>query len=97
MHYNEQMTAFRKLETLNILFAQPAYTAHEFDLKTALKANGHAVASDTLRTDLNWLNEQGLVYIDQTSSVYVITLTARGNETREGLTSVHGVARPEPR
>ena len=97
MNYNEQMTAFRKLEILTILFALPAYTAHEFDLKTALKASGHAVSSDILRTDLNWLSEQGLVYIDPKSDVYVVSLTARGNETREGLTTVHGVARPEPR
>lgn len=96
MDYNEHMAAYRRLSILNILNGAPAYTLHEVAIKSGLSANGQATGTDTLRADLQWLHEQGLVMASQPGGVWIASLTARGGDVREGLLSVPGVARPEP-
>lgn len=95
--YNEHMTAHRRLTILNLLSAGAAYTLHEVDLKTALSQRGQAVGTDTLRADLQWLHEQGLVVAKHENSFWFATLTAKGDDVRQGLSTVPGVARPEPK
>ncbi len=96
MDYNQSMTETRRLQILRELFAVPTYTLHEVDLKHALKAHAYTVSTDTLRADLAWLNEQGLVHTQTPSGIWMATLTARGGDVKDGLTLVPGVARPEP-
>lgn len=97
MDYNEHMAAFRRLSILELLNGAATYTMHEVDLKNALAARGQAVGTDGLRADLQWLHEQGLLLANQPSGVWFATLTARGGDVRQGLSSVPGVARPEPK
>lgn len=97
MDYNEPLTALRRLSILNLLNDAAAYTLHEVDLKAALSRQGRAVGTDSLRADLQWLHEQGLVLASQAGSVWFATLTAKGGDVRQGLSSVPGVARPEPK
>ncbi len=96
MRYNEAMTAWRRLVILQLLFKAPAYTLHEVDLKRLLAGRGQAVGRDALRTDLSWLNEQGLVLTEHPDDVWFAQLTAKGGDVQQGLTEVPGVSRPEP-
>jgi Fe2+ or Zn2+ uptake regulation protein len=97
MNYNEYMTAHRRLAILTLLAAANAYTLHEIDLKKALIEQGQAASTDVLRSDLQWLHEQGLVLAKQPDGdIWLATLTAKGGDVRQGLSTVPGVARPEP-
>lgn len=94
--YSEHLTAHRRLAILQLLSDANAYTLHEFDLKKALASHGQAVSTDLLRADLQWLHEQGLVLAKQPDGIWLATLTARGGDVQQGLSTVPGVARPEP-
>ena len=96
MDYNEHMTAHRRLAILQLLSEAVAYTLHEVDLKKSLLARGQAVSTDVLRAQLQWLHEQGLVLAKQPDGIWLATLTATGGDVRRGLSTVPGVARPEP-
>jgi hypothetical protein len=96
MSYNDFMTANRRLTILSLLAAANAYTLHEGSLKAALKERAEPVSSDVLRSELQWLHEQGLVLAKQPDGVWITTLTARGGDVQQGLSTVPGVARPEP-
>lgn len=97
MDYNEHMTAHRRLSILQLLNGAATYTMHEVDIKAGLAAQAQAVGTDLLRADLQWLHEQGLVLANQPGGVWFATLTAKGGDVRQGLSTVPGVARPEPR
>jgi hypothetical protein len=97
MDYNAHMAAHRRLTILRLLSDGAAYTLHELDLKKALAERGQAVATDVLRADLQWLHEQGLVLAKQPDGIWLATLTAKGGDVQQGLSTVSGVARPEPR
>lgn len=97
MDYNAHMTAHRRLSILQLLNGAATYTMHEVDIKAALAGQGQATSTDALRADLQWLHEQGLVLANQPGGVWFATLTARGGDVRQGLSTVPGVARPEPR
>lgn len=94
--YNEEMAKFRRLSVLTLLSAGPAYTLHEHHIKKGLSELGQAVGTDGLRADLQWLDEQGLVYVKKPGGVWVATLTSKGDDVREGLNRNPGVAVPEP-
>lgn len=96
MDYNEHMTAHRRLTILTLLNAAYTYTLHEVDLKKDLQAHAQAIGTDGLRADLQWLHEQGLILAKQPDGVWFATLTAKGGDVQAGLSTVPGVARPEP-
>lgn len=96
MSYNQFMTAHRRLTILILLASASAYTLHEQPLKQSLAGQAEGVSTDVLRADLQWLHEQGLVVAKQDNGFWFATLTARGNDVRQGLSTVPGVARPEP-
>ncbi|NOV29177.1 hypothetical protein [Methylomonas sp. ZR1] len=97
MDYSQHMTAHRRLTILEILNNVATYTAHEVDIKNELARQAQAVGTDSLRADLQWLHEQGLVLANQPGGVWFATLTAKGGDVRQGLSTVPGVARPEPK
>lgn len=86
----------RRLATLLILEREVAYRANEYLLQTALARDGHSVSRDRVRTDLEWLREQGLVTVEQVGSMSVAVLTERGADVAAGRASVPGVKRPAP-
>jgi len=95
-NYAEHLTSHRRLAILQLLSDANAYTLHEVDLKKALANRGQAASTDLLRADLQWLHEQGLVLAKQPDGIWLATLTARGGDVQQGLSTVPGVARPEP-
>ncbi|WP_368927263.1 VpaChn25_0724 family phage protein [Citrobacter freundii] len=72
-------------------------SANESILQTCLQTYGHKVSRDTVRTQLAWLREQGLVTLSDVSGCYVAEITGRGDEVASGLATVPGVKKPRPR
>lgn len=96
MSYDDIVTADRRLVILRALSQDVDYTLNEFVLLEAIGVHGHRVSRDRMRADLAWLQEQELVLAQQPGGVWVVTLTARGYDTAQGLAHVPGVARPRP-
>ena len=64
-------------------------------LKRVLIAEAYPTSTDRLRTDLAWLEEQGLITVDIGENGYmVLTVRARGADVARGLAKVPGVASP---
>lgn len=72
-------------------------SANESILQTCLQTYGHKVSRDSVRTQLSWLKEQGLVSLSDVSGCYVAEITGRGDEVASGLITVPGVKKPRPR
>jgi hypothetical protein len=90
-------TEDRRLSILLVLSESPSYTANAFLVQSAVGSiYGHNVSLDVLRTDLAWLDEQGLVSVKTTGDVSVATLTHRGVDVAAGRAVQPGVKRPMP-
>lgn len=96
MNYRDAVTADRLLVILQTLVKSADFTTNEVVLLASLSELGHRVSRDMLRTDLAWLEEQGLLLAQQPSGVWVVTLTSRGYDASLGLARVPGIARPRP-
>ncbi|AEC17631.1 hypothetical protein UMN179_01614 [Gallibacterium anatis UMN179] len=74
------------------------YDANESILQDCLALYGHDISRDSLRNQLNWLEEQGLITIRRLLDGYMVaTITARGIDVAKGRTKVEGVKRPSPK
>ncbi len=87
----------RRLSLLLALDNAAQYKANHYLLLRYLGSVGHSVSHDTLRTELQWLAEQGLVTLANSSDdIVVATLTTRGMDVANARTLVPGVSRPQP-
>lgn len=98
------MTAFMQLLTedvrlvvLRLLNEGTGYALNDSILRAALAGYGHNVSRDKVRTELRWLEEQGLLTLETVGSVLVATLSLRGADVATGAARVDGVKRPGPR
>ncbi|MGD9638372.1 MAG: ArsR family transcriptional regulator [Alphaproteobacteria bacterium] len=67
-------------------------------LQTALNQVGHNVSRDVLRSELAWLEEQGLVKVEVVlDHIHVAELTTRGLDVAEGRSKIPGIKRPGPK
>ena len=97
MSYQDFETEGRRLAILRILARRNAYTTNEYSLADELSgAYAHVVSRDRLHADLAWLEEQGLVIVQQPRAGWIATLTARGSDVGAGRATAPGVARPRP-
>lgn len=96
MTYTEQIRAHLRLAILQTLQRAPGYGLHEYLVLERVRALGLGSTVDTLRTEIDWLAEQGLVERAELEAAYVPRLTGRGADVAEGLAAVPGVARPRP-
>lgn len=96
MAYNELVTADLRLVALQALEQDPDYSHNEHVLLGVLASLGHGVSTDRLRTELEWLSEQGLVSIEDVHGLWVVSLTRRGGDVACGRAHMHGVKRPRP-
>ena len=86
----------RKLGILKALSNAPAYTLNDVAFKQVLASHGMRVGTDRLWADVQWLHELSLVYMQTDADFFTATLTRTGVDVQNGLSTVHGVARPEP-
>lgn len=92
--YNTFLAEDRRLVILRVLAEMPAYRANSFVLSTLLGQWGHAPSADQVKTDLRWLQEQGLLQIEEVQSVLIATLLTRGADVAAGRAMAPGVKRP---
>lgn len=97
MSYSDSLILDLRLHALEILTDASDYTANEVVLQDRLRVEyGHTVSSDRLRSDLAWLDEQGLVIVQKPGGIHLATLTLRGMDVARGASTIPGVARPRP-
>ena len=86
----------QRLRILQLLDQAAGYDLNIRILGDALAALGHRPSQDKLRSELAWLEEQGLVTTHTVGSIVVATATARGLDVAQGRARVPGVKRPAP-
>lgn len=95
--FAEKYTKAIRLAILLALQQDTDYTLNDSVLQMALDCYGNNIGRDRLRTELNWLQEQGLLSTKAVGDYIVATLNARGADVAEGRVDVPGVKRPGPR
>lgn len=83
-----------RLVALRILSETPGFRANSSVICNLLDQFGHALTRDQVKAELRWLENTGLVTLDEAGSVLVATLQERGQEVAEGRAVVDGVAKP---
>ena len=73
------------------------YSLNESMLHSVLGLYGHAVSRDQVRTQIRWLEEQGLVTVEDVAGILVARLSGRGEDVANGSAVVDGVKRPRPK
>lgn len=96
MKFSDLLAADLRLVVLLSLAQDTDYAHNEHVLKGMLAQLGHTVSRDKLRTELAWLQEQGLIELQDVTGTMVAKLTGRGKDAAEGAVIVPGVKRPEP-
>lgn len=85
--------ADRRLAVLKLLVDAPACTANEFVLRAALARFGHNPAVGALRSDFTHLEQEATVVIQKPGGVWVLTLTALGDDVAAGRSVAPGIKR----
>ena len=97
MTYIEEVTRDLRLRMLQLLACMPAYTGNEVVLQSELGARyAHVYGRDRVRTELTWLETQGLLVLQKPGGVYLATLTGTGLEVARGISHNPGVSHPGP-
>ena len=92
--YAQYLAEDRRLVILRILSEMPAYRANSSVIYSLLSSWGHEPSRDQVKTDLRWLEEQGLLKVEEIESVLLATLTERGMDVAKGRAVQPGVKRP---
>lgn len=92
--FAERLLEDRRLVLLRLLADLPGYKANSTVLTIGMDGFGHTVSRDFVRGQLAWLDEQGLISLDDLGPVLLATLTERGLDVARGTAVVPGVARP---
>lgn len=86
-----------RLAVLRALTEAASHQANDSVLMTVTEQLGLPITRDQLRTQLGWLEEQGLVRLVQPlPGLTVATLRERGGDVAVGRAHVEGVQRPSP-
>lgn len=87
-----------RLAIVQILDQDSDYRHNEHILAGALDELGYRLSSDRLRSECSWLAEQGLITLERVGgSVWVASLTRRGQDVAAGRCRIPGIARLRPR
>lgn len=96
MNYKVALQEDQRLVVLRSL-ADADGTANESVINFCLDAYGHRVSRDVVRTHMQWLEEQGLIRINDVAGCYVAELTGRGQDVVEARATVPGIKKPRAR
>lgn len=78
---------------LTALHAMVGFGANHSMVRDTCASFGVAMSGDTIKAELYWLEEQGLVRLKSTGSYLIAELTGRGADVVNGLTYVPGIKR----
>ena len=90
------VTEDQRLRILQLLDQTEGYDLNLRILTDALAVLGHRPSQDKLRSEVAWLEEQGLVSTREVGSILVVTATERGIDVAHGRGRMPGVKRPAP-
>lgn len=96
MSYKNHEKEHLRLTALRTLLQDSDYQINDSLLRDAIQAYGFAPSRDALRSELRWLEDMGLVTIEDLGNVLVAKLTERGADVATGRAKVDGVKRPGP-
>lgn len=96
MSYKDIVIEDLRLVVLILLADAGGYALNAYVLHRMLPGLGHHVSLDGLKTQLAWLEEQGLVSLVQDPPLVVATLTDRGLDVSAGNAVAPGVKRRLP-
>lgn len=85
-----------RLALLKVLERAPAYGANDSVLTDAARGLGFGATRDQVRTELQWLAEQGLIAVEPLDKLLVATATRRGLDVASGHAAHEGIKRPSP-
>lgn len=94
MNYADYVLQDQRLVMLRLLDEMPSYTSNSSVINRGLFSIGHTMSCDKVKTELRWLEEQGLVEITTAETVLVTKLTERGQDVAHGRAVVDGVHKP---
>lgn len=84
----------QRLVILRVLANMPSYTANSSVLHGALTQVGHNPSRDQIKTEIQWLAEQGLVTVENVFDLLVARITERGADVAAARITVPGVKKP---
>lgn len=84
----------QRLVILRVLANMPSYTANSSVLHGGLTQVGHNPSRDQVKTEIRWLEEQGLVTVEEVFDLLVARITERGNDVAAARITVPGVKKP---
>lgn len=96
MMFAELKTRDMRLVMLRSM-ADDGNSLNESMLQSVLELFGHTVSRDKIRTEMRWLEEQGLITIETVAEVLVGRLTGRGADAAQGRCKIDGVKCPRPK
>lgn len=94
--FAEHMREDRRLQILLCLVEGANYSASHYLLRHCLDGFGHESSMDTLKGDIAWLEEAGLVDTSEFEGATVVRLTQRGLDVAQNRAQHPGVKRPQP-
>ena len=81
----------RRLRILVFVNSSTGRTINSAVLQDLLEQTGHIISADLLRTELAWLEEQGLLLRHEFDDLIVVKITERGVDAACGRTIIPGI------
>lgn len=97
MSYAQKVREHVRVTILRLLEEDPNYTMNDSLITDLVSEFALSASRDTVRTELAWLREQGLVTFNNDAGIIIATLTERGADVALGRATVPGIKRPSPR
>lgn len=86
-----------RIAVLRLLEQAPGHSANGSIIQEAVNRVGIKAGRDQIRTELAWLQEQGLISVEEVApKLHVAELTQAGLDVATGQRTVPGIKRPAP-
>lgn len=82
-----------RLSILIALSNEPSYRMNDSEIRTICAHFGNSMSADECRSNLHWMELQGLVTLESHTGYVIAKLTTQGQDVAEGLITWPGVKR----
>lgn len=82
-----------RLSILIALLNEPSYRMNDSEIRTVCAHFGNTMSADECRSQLAWLERQGLVTTESHTGYTIAKLTSNGQDVAEGIITWPGVKR----
>jgi Fe2+ or Zn2+ uptake regulation protein len=94
MSLTEIKNEHQRRSILKALSAMVGFGANHSMVRETCASFGVGMSNDTIKTQLYWLEEQGLISIKTQGNYLLAELKARGQDVVDGLVFIPGIKRP---